>query len=310
MTETRDIPVCQPFDPDPRPARFTPPKGAVDTHFHVFGPADRYAYVPDRTYTPPEAPLAAYEHMLDTLGISRAVIIHPSVYGTDNSASLDAMRETRLDMRGIAVVDDTVSDAELRAMDEQGMRGVRVNLLFGGGVAFEAAERMARRIADLGWHLQLLIDISAFDELETRLKRLPVDTVVDHMGHMPTAKGVDHPAFATLMRLVDTGRTWVKLSGAYRITAEREAPYRDAEPFARALIDCNPERMVWATDWPHPFVQIPMPNDGALLDMLADWAPDETVRNRILVDNPARLYGFSEVQESRPTPVNVHKGGQ
>lgn len=292
MTRSSAIPLCQAWDPAPRPARFTPPPGAVDTHFHVFGPVERYPYVPGRSYTPPDAPLAAYEHMLATLGVERAVIVHPSVYGTDNRASLDALRESRLEMRAIAVVDDAVTEVELREMDALGVRGVRVNLLFGGGIAFEVAERIARRIADLGWHLQLLVDVSQFEALEARLLRLPLDTVVDHLGHMPTGKGLDHPGFQALLRLVASGRTWVKLSGTYRITREQQAPYGDVAPFARALIACNPERMLWATDWPHPAVQIPMPNDGALLDMLADWAPEAAVRNRILVDNPAQLYGF------------------
>lgn len=286
------IPACQAPDRHPRPPGFTPPAGATDTHCHVFGPTDRFPYVAGRSYTPPESPLPEYIALLDTLGLERGVIVQPSVYGTDNRATLDALRSHPDRLRGVAVVDGSVSDDELQEMDRLGVRGLRINVLFRGGVGFELAHALAERIAPLGWHLQFLIDISEAEGYAAELRRLAVDSVVDHMGHMPVWKGVDHPAFQDLLALLGEERTWVKLSGAYRISAEDHPPYVDVRPFARALIQARPDRLVWGSDWPHPAVTRPMPNDGALLDLLADWAPDPELRRRVLVDNPARLYGF------------------
>lgn len=290
--QTTAIPECQGPDPQPRPAGFAVPPGASDTHAHVFGPAERYPYTPDRTYTPPDAPLAAYRRMLGTLGLVRAVLIQPSVYGTDNSLMVDALHEAGDSFRGVAVVPPDVSRAELDRLHAAGVRGVRLNLLFRGGLALETCEAVAEAIRPLGWHLQLLVDVASFADLRGRLGRLPVEVVIDHMGHMPPGSGPDHPGFRELLALLKDRRTWVKLSGAYRITAEREPPYADVTPLAQALIEAAPDRLVWATDWPHPFVHIPMPNDGTLLDLLALWAPQEQTRRRILVDNPARLYDF------------------
>lgn len=291
MTQ-RDAPACQGPDRNPRPAKFRPPAGATDTHAHVFGPSDRYAWTPDRSYTPPDSPLPEYLKLLDTLGLDRGVIVQPSVYGTDNRATLDALRTAPDRLRGVAVVDAGVGDDELHEMHGLGVRGLRFNLLFRGGVAFGVASRLAQRIAPLGWHLQFLIDISEAEGFAKQLSALPVPVVVDHMGHMPAAKGVDHPAFRDLLALVREGRTWVKLSGAYRLSAQERPPFDDVVPMARALVEANADRMVWGTDWPHPSVTKPMPNDGALLDLLADWVPDTALRNRILRDNPGELYDF------------------
>ncbi|NQY71925.1 MAG: amidohydrolase family protein [Halomonas sp.] len=281
------------MDANPREPRFTVPSGAVDCHAHVFGPASRYSYHEARTYTPPEASVAQYLHLHETLGIERGVLVQPSVYGLDNSATRDALRTLRdegRDYRGIAVVDSEVTDAELDALTADGFRGVRLNLLFKGGIAWRDVEVLAGRLADRNWHLQFLVDVSVFEDLEARVRRLPVPVVVDHMGHMPCAKGVDHPGFRGLCRLMEVGDTWVKLSGAYRITGQDQTPYEDVVPLARRLIEANSERCVWGSDWPHPYIPVPMPNDGPLLDALVDWAPEATLRNGILVDNPQRLY--------------------
>ncbi len=287
------IPFCDPMDPAPRAPGFTAPAGAVDCHAHVFGPASRYPYQAARTYTPPEASLDQYRHLHRTLGIERGVLVQPSVYGLDNSATRDAIRVLRdegHDYRGIAVVDSEVSEAELDTLAADGFRGVRLNLLFKGGIAWRDVESLAGRLADRHWHLQFLVDVSAFEDLEARVARLPVPVVVDHMGHMACDKGVDQPGFQALCRLMARGDAWVKLSGAYRITGQRQTPYEDVVPFARRLIEANPEQCVWGSDWPHPHIPVPMPNDGPLLDALADWAPDPGLRKRILVDNPDRLY--------------------
>lgn len=288
------IPACAGADPDPYPPKHRPPSRACDCHAHIFGPAEVYPLTGHRSYTPPEAPLGQYRHLLATLGLSRAVIVQPSVYGTDNRATLDAVEAGGNAFRAVVVVDESVADRELEAMHAAGARGVRVNLLFKSGVKIPELSSLAERIAPFGWHLQLLIDISSFPDLHATMSRLPVETVFDHMGHMPVGLGTDHPGFRAMLDLVANGRSWVKLSGAYRITAQTRPPYSDVVPFAQAIIAANPERVVWASDWPHPGVAIPMPNDGDLLDLLADWEPEPRLRERILCDNPARLYGFED----------------
>lgn len=288
----QDIPACQGPDRNPRPPRFTPPPGATDTHAHVFGPSEKYPLTPDRSYTPPDSPFDEYMRLLATLGLDRGVIVQPSIYGTDNRATLDALRAAPDRLRGIAVVDADGPDAELEEMHRLGVRGVRFNLLYRGGVAYEAAERLARRIGPMGWHIQFLIDISAVEGFAAKLAALPVPVVIDHIGHMDAAKGVDHPAFRDLVAMLGDGRTWVKLSGAYRVSAQDRPPFDDVLPLARALVEARADRMVWGSDWPHPAVTRPMPNDGDLLDLLADWVRDEATRDRILRDNPAALYDF------------------
>lgn len=286
------VPLCQGPDPLPRRPRLRPPEGACDSHAHVFGPPSRYGFVEDRTYTPPEAPLEAYRRVLDTLGLSRTVLVQPSVYGTDNAAMLDALAELGTIARGIAVVDLGVSMKELKRLHKAGVRGVRFNLLYRGGVRLTVLERLADKIKGLGWHVQLLVDVSDCPEFWRIAEALPVDIVFDHMGHMSAEKGIDDPGFQSLLALLRGGRAWVKLSAPYRITGRGQAPYVDVDAYARALIAAAPERVLWASDWPHPHVQIAMPNDGELLDMLTSWVPDMEARDRILVDNPAALYGF------------------
>lgn len=284
--------ACAPADPNPRPARFTVPPGAVDCHAHVFGPSSRYPFVAARNYTPPEAPLACYKAMLRTLGVERAVLVQPSVYGSNHCALLDALEEAGSGFRAIAVLDEGTQPDVLRRFQAAGVRGVRVNLLFASGVEISSIETLAALVAPLGWHIQVLLDVSRASDLLPVLGRLPVPVVFDHMGHMPTHLGPDHPGFMAMVRLLESGRAWVKLSGAYRITDESLAPYRDVRHLARRLIEANPENLVWATDWPHPQCPVPMPNDGELLDMLDDWAADTEVRDRILTSNAHRLYDF------------------
>jgi predicted TIM-barrel fold metal-dependent hydrolase len=279
-------------DPEPRPAGFRPPRGSVDTHFHVFGDPARYPYVPNRSYTPPAAPYAAYTHMLDALGIARGVLVQPSVYGTDNRLLSDILESDRSRLRGIAVIDRKTPYETLERLDRAGVRGVRANLLYRGGISFEEAALVARRVVDLGWHLQLLIDVSAFPDLRRRLEGIEVPLVFDHMGHMPAELGPGCRGFREMLALLREGRAWVKLSGAYRISRAHGPLHPDVDPLAAAILETAPGRAVWATDWPHPAVTKPMPNDGALLDLLQRWAPDESLRHRVLVDNPAELYGF------------------
>ena len=267
------------------------PENACDCHAHVLGPPEIYPYVAQRSYTPPTATLDAYKSLHRVLNIERAVIVQPSVHGTDNQITLDTIAGYGPNARGVAVVDATVDDSELVRLNDCGVRGLRLNVLFGGGIGMHALEPLAEKIAGMGWHIQLLLNARDLVELAPRLRRLPVPVVVDHMGHMNVASGIDHPGFQTLIDLVRDGICWVKLSGNYRISADGP-PYKDAIPFARALIEAGPERMVWGTDWPHPALNDFMPNDGDLLDALDDFAPEPDLKLAILVDNPAKLYDF------------------
>ena len=289
------IPVCQGPDPEPRTPKFTPPPGSCDTHAHIFGPAEKYVYSPKRGYTPPDASIEAYLALHGVLGMERGVLTQPSVYGTDNSAMLDAVALYPDRLRAVAAVDAEVSDGELERMHHAGVRGIRVNIVDKGGNPFRdmsAVAAMAERIRDMGWHIEVLIHVSDFPDLRQTFASFPVPVVFGHLGYMPTAKGLDNPGFQDFLGLLGDGGCWVKLTGTYRITAREATPYDDVLPYARALIETAPDRILWGSDWPHPFVSKTMPNDGALLDMLADWAPDEAMRHRILVDNPRVLYGF------------------
>jgi predicted TIM-barrel fold metal-dependent hydrolase len=283
---------CFHENPNPRKPPFPMPRGACDAHAHILGPSSLYPYAADRQYTPPDALLPSYESMLRVLGFDRAVLVQPSVYGTDNRRLLDSMESAAVEMRGIVVLPDTVSDHELDAMHRAGVRGIRANLIRGDRSELDRAARLAGRIARLGWHLQVLVDVSTLADLEQYVRALPIETVFDHMGHMPAAKGVNEPGFRTLIRLLESGRCWAKLSGSYRITQNMHPPYADVRPIAEALARAAPERVVWGSDWPHTAIKPPIPNDESLLEMLADWVPDAADRDRILVRNPAQLYGF------------------
>lgn len=283
-------PCLPPLDILPRPA-WRAPALACDCHFHVFGPYDRFPLDAGRHYEPQAALIPQYLRVIEALGIGRMVIVQPSVYGTDNRCSLDAAAQFGLDRaRVVAVVDPAIDDAALRALHEGGTRGVRFNAVSGNGASLDALEGLARRIAPLGWHLQVYASGSLLPELGPRLAALPVEVVIDHMGGVRAAEGLDAPGFQALLRLLGSGRAWVKLCG-YRISSSGP-PFHDVAPFARALIAAAPERCLWGTDWPHPSMSDWMPEDGALFDLLGAWAPDEAQRRRILVENPARLYGF------------------
>ena len=268
------------------------PDGACDCHAHVFGPATLYPMVPDRLYTPPAAPLPAYERLLATLGFQRAVIVQPSVYGTDNRATLDAVAAAPDRMRAVVVVDGRVTRDRIAAYHRQGARGVRLNLLFSGQQVFAEMRTIAGMIAEFGWHVQVLLDVSALPDLPGFLSGLPVPVVFDHMGHVRPEKGIDEPGFRAMLRMMEAGTAWAKLSGAYRVSSAPEAPYDDVSLLAKAIFAANPGRVVFGTDWPHPHISVAMPNDGALLDQLADWVPDPCARRKVLVENPARLYDF------------------
>jgi 2-pyrone-4,6-dicarboxylate lactonase len=292
------IPACLPPRPVTRP-KVPLPLGACDTHAHVFGPADRFPYTGDRSYTPPDAPLEKYLGMLDALGFTRGVLVQGSAHGRDNSAMLDALTRHPDRLRGVAVAEAATPTAELQRWATLGVRGLRFNhffrgggLHYRGGVPLEAARTLAPVMADLGWHLQLWIDVKDLPDTIPTIKSLGLPVVIDHMGRTDARNGPATPGFQSLLRLVGEGGAWVKLSGAHRLSTA--APdYPDARPFHQALVAANPERLLWGTDWPHPRIEGEMPDAGRLLDLFNDWTPDEATRRAILVANPARLYGFS-----------------
>lgn len=288
-------PPCPGPDPVLRAPSRALPENACDCHFHIFADEGEQALTPHRSYTPPPASLADYRRLQQALGLRRGVIVQPSVYGADNSSTLRALAQAGPDFRGVVVIDGRTDPGELQRMHELGVRGARLNLIFKSGVEVSDLATLAAKVAPLGWHLQLLLDITEFADLYSTLAALPVEVVIDHFGHMPTSTGLDHPGFSDLLRLLREGKAWVKLSGAYRFTGSQGLPYADVMPFARALIAANPQRLVWASDWPHPCIPVPMPNDADLLELLFDWTSgDESLIEQILVDNPRRLYGFDQ----------------
>jgi predicted TIM-barrel fold metal-dependent hydrolase len=291
------IPACLPPLEPTRPREPPPPK-ACDTHAHVFGPAAQFPYAADRSYTPPDAPLAKYLAMLDRVGFDRGVLVQGSAHGRDNAAMLDALARQPERVRGVAVADETVSAETLRRWNELGVRALRFNhffrdgqLHYRGGVPLCAAEVLGPVMAELGWHLQLWIDIKDLPETIPVLQAIGLPVVVDHMGRTDAQAGTGTPGFQSLLGAVGDGWCWAKLSGAHRIS--RNAPdYADARPFHEALVAANPERLVWGGDWPHPRVEGEMPDVGRLFDLFCQWTPDRGARQRILVDNPTKLYDF------------------
>ncbi len=276
--------------PGPEGIEFNLPRGACDCHAHVIAACtEAYPMVPERSYTPAPASEEDYLQHLNRFRFDRGVLIQISVYGTDNRYLLEVLARHSQRLRGVVVVDPAITDAELERMHRLGVRGARINTVFGGGVSLDVAERLAARIAPLGWHLQLLIDVRELPALMPRLQRLPCPCVVDHCGHSPAALGVSSPGFQALLHLATDHGWWVKLSGAYRISSE--PPYADVLPLAEELVHQVPERLVWGSDWPHVAVARP-PDTAALLGLLAQWVPDPDLRHRILVRNPAELYQF------------------
>ena len=287
--------MCAPPDPQPRKPRLALPPLSCDCHVHICGPVSVYRYSPDRIYTPPDALLPDYLKMLSTLGVQRAVFVQPSVYGLDNTVMIKAMEKAGSRFRGVAVVDHSVSAEELDRLNKAGVRGVRFNLVDvadpQGELPLEKLKHLAERIKPFQWHVELLVRVDSLPGFDEMFADIPVDIVVGHMGYMRPPQDINAPGFQALLRLVRTGRCWVKLTAPYRISSH-DLPYGDVIPIANALVDAAPDRMIWGTDWPHVMLKKQMPNDGDLCDLLADWIPDPDIRNQVLVDNPAKLYGF------------------
>jgi predicted TIM-barrel fold metal-dependent hydrolase len=267
------------------------PANACDCHMHIYD--GRFPVAPNATLKPGDAKPDDYRLLQKRIGTTRNVVVTPSTYGTDNSCTLDGMAKLGSNARGVAVVDTSVSDAELKRLHELGIRGIRFNLVQAGATTAEMLEPLSRRVNELGWHVQIHMLGDGIVKIEDTLQRLPSPIVFDHMGRIPKDVGVEHPAFTTIRRLIDKGRTWVKISGAYMDTKVGPPSYADSTRLAQAYVQAAPERMVWGSDWPHP-TEKNKPDDAVLFDLLTAWAPEEAVRNRILIDNPATLYGFAK----------------
>ena len=269
------------------------PRGAVDTHFHIFGPGKRFAYRSDLTATPVDAPKEALFALHEFLGIDHGVIVHTASHGTDNSATEDALAATNGAYRGIALVPIDISDAELKRLNAAGFRGARFHYMghLSKAATIEEAVTFGKRLADIGWHLQIHMAPELIAELSPAIKRSPAPVVIDHMGRIDASLGLEQPAFTALLRLMDDKNVWMKVSGVDRIT-QQGPPYADAVPFARKLVSEFGDRTVWGTDWPHPN-HTHIPDDGKLVDMLAQIAPSPEQLQALLVDNPMRFYQFA-----------------
>jgi D-galactarolactone isomerase len=274
------------------PAKTKAPPNATDCHHHIY--SSRFKVDPNSTLRPGDASVADYRLLQKRIGTSRNVVVQPSTYGVFNDGLLEALAEFGPTARGVAVVNDKVSDAELRRLDAGRVRGIRFNLANpGGATSMEMVEPLAKRIAPMGWHAQFNMSADTMLAAKNVLRRLPCQIVFDHLAHIPQPGPTSHPAFAQVIDLLQTGKAWVKLSGAYQDTKVGPPTYADTIPLAEAYVKAAPERLVWGSDWPHPSEQSKqLPDDALLFDLLTQWAPDEGVRNRILVDNPAKLYGF------------------
>ena len=282
-----------PPDPNTRKPKFTPPPLACDAHCHIFGPAARFPYAPDAAYWPPDSPFEGLQKLHSILGIERAVIVHASCHGSDMRVTLDGIARSKGRYRGTAIIDEGFSEKDFQRMHEGGIRGVRFNFVkhLGGRPDMAFFKRTVERVKGMGWHLILHLDATDLAEFSELFRKIPVPMVIDHMGRVKAADGLDQPAFTVLLDWMRQDNFWVKVCGPERVSSIGP-PFTDAVPFARRLIEVAPERILWGTDWPHPNVGKHMPNDGDLMDLFAQMAPTPELQKKILVDNPAWLYGF------------------
>lgn len=273
-----------------RPA-LVPPPGSVDCHMHLYD--SRYPSVPGTAFTnPANASIDDYRKLQRRLGMNRMVIVTPSRYGTDNRVLLNGLAASGGNARGVVVLDSTVTGEEIEKLHQAGVRGIRFNLLY-SRFDLNDMERLAARVHPLNWHIQIVTSGKTLTELENRLQKLPTPVVIDHMGHVPQPEGINSATFATLRRMLDGEKTWVKLSGAYIDSLTGAPEYRDVAPVTQGLVKINPERLLWGSDWPHPTApDSHKPDDAVLLDLMNIWAPERRDRQRILHDNPVKLYDF------------------
>jgi predicted TIM-barrel fold metal-dependent hydrolase len=269
------------------------PALACDAHCHVFGPTAKFPFAPDRAYTPPDAPKERLAALHKVLGIERAVIVQASCHGTDNRAMLDAIATSDGRYRGIAIVDETSTERDYAALEKGGIRGVRFNFVkhLGGMPDMNVFRHVVERIEPLGWHVVVHLDATDIAELSGIFSKLSLPFIVDHMGRVKANAGLEQEAFRALLELMKLENCWVKVCGSERVSSGGP-PFLDAIPFAQAVVNAAPSRVLWGTDWPHPNVGRHMPNDGDLVDLLPLIAPSEELREKLLVKNPAALYDF------------------
>jgi predicted TIM-barrel fold metal-dependent hydrolase len=293
-TPVRQIPIIAGPDPNTRTPAFKAPAGAVDTHCHIFGPAAAYPFSPTRPYTPPDAPLPMFRALHEKIGVERAVIVNATLHGLDNRVVTDAIAASNGNYKGIANVSGAMSDADLMALDKAGICGCRFAFLkrLGGVGDMGAFRRLVERAAGIGWHVDIYLEAGSIREFAPILKALPATYVIDHMGTIDAGKGLDDPEFRALLDLQSSDeKCWVKITGLERASATG-APFHDAIPFAKRLIENSPDRVLWGTDWPHPNVKL-MPNDGDIVDLIPLYAPDAAIQHKLLVTNPERLFRFA-----------------
>jgi D-galactarolactone isomerase len=266
------------------------PAGATDTHMHIY---DAKAAAANGTFMPGHFPASDYRAMQKRLGLERVIVVQPNAYADDNTVTLDAIRQIGKSAKGVAVVKPGVTDAALERLTQGGICGLRIMTLHGGTLGFEVMDSLMARVHPFGWHANIQLDGRELPKVEAQIKRLPGKFVIDHTGKFLEPVRTDAPAFRALLNLLDTGRCWVKLSAPYETSKTGAPQYEDVGRLAKALVEHAPERMLWASNWPHPSARQPKPpEDADLLDLLLDWAPQEATRRRILADNPKELYGF------------------
>ena len=271
------------------------PPNAADCHMHIYDP--RFSQLAPGRANPTNATVRDYRLLQKRTGTTRVVVVTPRNYVTDNRVTIDALSQLGASARGVVVVHPAITDAELKSLNDVGVRGIRFSLTDPAiaVVTWDMVEPLSKRVADLGWHVQFALDGDLIAEHADLLRRLPAQLVFDHMGRPTLPAGTEHASFAVMRGLIDEGRTWIKLSGAYSNSRIGPPEYPEATKIAQAFVKAAPERMVWGSDWPHPS-EAPdrKPNDAVLFDLLSEWAPDEAIRHRILVENPVRLYGFGQ----------------
>ena len=269
---------------------FTVPRGACDTHIHIYD--DKTPGAPG-TFLPGHFPVSDYRAMQKRLGLERVVVVQPNAYAADNSVTLDAMRELGTGAKGVAVVRPGVPDAELDRLTQGGICAIRIMTLHGGTLGFDVMDELVARVHPFGWHANLQLDGRELPMYEAQIRKLPGRFVIDHTGKFLEPVETSADSFKSLLRLLDTGRCWIKLSAPYETSKTGAPKYADVARLARALVQHAPERMLWASNWPHPSApKDRIPDDADLLDLLLDWAPNDATRRKILADNSAELYGF------------------
>lgn len=301
MIHSNSAPLCQAPNSEIRSPLIALPAGAVDCHAHVFGPAAQFPYAQERIYTPPDATLADYQTPLKMLGVDLAVLVQPSVYGTDNRAMLTALGLHPDKLRGVAVIPTnphSVSDQDLLNLHTAGIRGIRCNIVDiadkSAGLPIETLLNLAKRIQPLGWHLELLMHVNEYPDLAKIFENFPVELVFGHFSYVNVSFGAKNLGFLGLLELMKQQRAWVKMTGPYRIS-NGNMPYADMRLFNDAVIRANPRRLVWGSDWPHVMVKKEIPHDADLCDLMGSWAQDADLRKTILVDNPCILYDLPAI---------------